>query len=101
MTARIKTSRTRANLIRDIKALRSFTRLLGKLHLPSCFFRYEETAYNFNDAHNVTGAYQVSKESYGFGLKESKDFVEKWFEYEEASPSAVPDVAPCMPYPRT
>ena len=98
----MKLNRSLSNKIPDIKALRSLTRLLGKLHVPSCYYTYEDTAYEYSEeTGKLINTYQVKKEAYGFGLKESKDFVEGWFEYDQqlTRPNDDDD-APWMPYPR-
>lgn len=99
---RTKIKRSNNMKIPDIKAVRSLTRLLGKLHIPSCYHRYDELTPQYNDIGQHIGDKLITKEAYGYGLKESKDFVEAWFEYEHPvkEADAQPTSAPWMPYPR-
>ena len=90
--------------IPDIKALRGLSRLLGKLHIPCCYHRFTEVTYDYDDNNVLIGTHDIVKEGYGFGLKESKDFVERWFDYSQPPiPEGFPAPAvsaPWMPYPR-
>lgn len=99
----MKQKRANHHKIPDIKAVRSLTRLLGKLHIPSCYYTYPELVPVFDKDGFQTGTMHIDKESYGFGLKEAKDFVEAWFDYEvpQQEPKQHAGVAaPYMPYPR-
>jgi hypothetical protein len=82
----------------DIKVVRGLTRLLGKLHLPCCFTRYQRTTSHYDESGALLSTYIVTEEGYGYGLKESKDFVERWFNY--VNPPSLADSYPWMPYPR-
>lgn len=98
----MKQKRPHNHKIPDIKVLRSLTRLLGKLHIPSCYHAYDELTPQYDDNGQRLPDKLIRKESYGFGLKESKDFVEVWFDYEYPvkEADAQPTSAPWMPYPR-
>lgn len=74
--------------IPDIKVVRALTRFLGKLHIPSCYHPYREEAYHYDDNNNLIGKTWIDKESYGWGLKESKDYVEGKYEYFHPTPEA-------------
>jgi hypothetical protein len=98
---RKKISRSGHYKIPDIKAIRTITRFLGKLHVPKCYYVYEELTPQFNDIGQHIGDSLVRKEAYGYGLKEAKDFVEAWFDYESpAKDEPMPTQPPWMPYPR-
>ena len=66
--------------IPDIKVFRSLTRLLGKLGIHAC--REENSMYHaqvasgYPDPDNKHPRY-----TYGFGLRETKDLVERTFDY--------------------
>jgi hypothetical protein len=79
--------------IPDIKALRSLTRLLGKLNIRPCYFVYEDLGYvdYCNNRNFIIDNDRRFKTSYGYGLAESKVFVEQWINYtQELSPTEVP-----------
>lgn len=61
--------------IPDIKAIRGLTRLLGLLGISMCRMHYPPppAPWTYNKSH--------PEWSYGFGLKESKDLVERTFHY--------------------
>lgn len=84
--------------ISDIKALRSLTKLLGKLEIPSLYHKYLDIGYL---AYCAKVNCEVLEDLryihyFGYGLAESKAFVEQWFNYtKELSPTEVP----CQPWP--
>lgn len=62
--------------IPDIKVIRSLTRLLGKLQVPSCYRLSHEDVGDFDSNGQYIGVKKEWKQVYGWGLKESKDYVE-------------------------
>ena len=61
--------------IKDIKAIRSLTRVLGKLiKIRSCY-------RNYTDEHQRQAGYHRVVETFGWGLKESKEYVESKYDY--------------------
>lgn len=88
--------------IPDIKAVRVLSRLLGKLHLPSCYSKYRSVEPEYDEYGKFLGTVEKDVEAYGFGLAEAKAFVERWFEYVKspAPPPPIKQVPPWMPYPR-
>lgn len=87
--------------IPDIKAVRVLSRLLGKLHLPSCYSKYRSVEPEYDEYGKFLGTVEKDVDAYGFGLAEAKVFVERWFEYKVPSSSNSPkQVPPWMPYPR-
>lgn len=84
--------------IPDIKALRSLTKLLGKLEIKPLYQVQDNTGYiQFCNQRNLPTDHMKQYEvSHGYGLAESKAFVEQWFNYtKELSPTEVP----CQPWP--
>lgn len=67
--------------IPDIKALRSITRLLGTLGIGSCVQCWPEFTPTFNSVGNITGSTWTMNKRPGWGLKETKDYVEGKYEY--------------------
>jgi len=66
--------------IPDIKVFRSLTRLLGKLGINAC---REDNLWFHPQSH------QHHRYIYGLGLKEAKDLVERTFDYQPISNSAL------------
>ena len=67
--------------IPDIKAVRALTRLLGKFRIKRCFRVYPSLVHIYDEF----GQFQGTTEGYGvqigWGLKESKDYVESKYMY--------------------
>ena len=85
--------------IPDIKAVRALTRLLGKLEVPSLYYTYEDMGYVMycTKTNSPIDENKRYMKAYGYGLLESKLFVEKLFNYTTRQ---LPAEVPCMPYPR-
>lgn len=67
--------------ITDIKMVRSITRLLGKFGISGCYKSwYEPTPKYDRFGHHITTTPELII-NYGWGLKESKDYVESKYEY--------------------
>lgn len=85
--------------IPDIKAIRSLTKLLGKLQVPGLYHKYEDQsylAYCYISSHDIDENLRYIHHV-GYGLAESKAFIEQWFNYtKELSPTEVP----CPPWPQ-
>jgi hypothetical protein len=78
--------------IPDIKVIRALTRLLGKLHIPSCHRIYTDEGYRQwcqSSGHPIQHE-KLYTEIFGWGLKESKDYVELKYSYE--GPKAAPPI---------
>jgi hypothetical protein len=93
-----KQTRPTVKKIPDIKALRSLTRLLGKLEVPSLHHTYVDESYR---QYCIDRAIPMEQDklyvkTYGYGLAESKAFVERWFDYQTPEQQ----VPTHMPYPR-
>jgi len=72
--------------IPDIKVFRSLTRLLGKLGINTC--REESSMYHAQVASGYPDPdNRYPKYTYGLGLKEAKDLVERTFDYQPISNS--------------
>ena len=92
-----KKNRHTSYKIPDIKAIRSLTRLLGKLEIPGMHWKYEDLGYADYCRHAGLPIDEEKKyvRRYGYGLAEAKAFVERWFNYtQELSPTETAYVFP-------
>ena len=66
--------------IPDIKVTRQLTRLLGKCGVPSLSRTFTDTEY-WHDPDGNMVTQHLTKTIYGWGLKETKDYVESKYDY--------------------
>lgn len=75
------TSRPARLKIPDIKYVRHITGLLAKLDIIQCQRQVPDYAASYDSNGNFIGSRPIMKTLYGWGLKESKDYVESKYQY--------------------